>query len=99
MRMILTLDYEIFGNGAGDVRRDVIEPTNRILDICDRHDARLTIMFEVAEYWAFQQYDRQLQEHLGYSPCSQMKAQVLDAIRRGHDVQLHLHPHRGRAAL
>lgn len=92
VRVILTLDYEIFGNGAGEVRRDVIEPTNRILDICDKHGARLTIMFEVGEYWAFQQYDSQLQRDLGYSPCNQMKGQVLDAIKRGHDVQLHLHP-------
>ncbi len=90
--VVLTLDYEIFGNGAGDVRRDVIEPTNRILDICDKYGAKLTIMFEVGEYWAFQQYDSQLRKDLGYSPCNQMKGQVLDAIKRGHDVQLHLHP-------
>ena len=92
VNVVLTLDYEIFGNGAGDVIRDVIEPTNRILDICDKYGAKLTIMFEIGEFWAFQQYDSQLQKDLGYSPCNQMKGQVLDAIERGHDVQLHLHP-------
>lgn len=92
VHVVLTLDYEIFGNGAGDVRRDVIEPTNRILDICDKYGAKLTIMFEIGEFWAFQQYDSQLQRDLSYSPCNQMKGQVLDAIKRGHDVQLHLHP-------
>jgi hypothetical protein len=92
LHVVLTLDYEIFGNGAGDVRRDVIEPTSRILDICDKHGAKLTIMFEVGEYWAFQQYDSRLQKDLGYSPCRQMKGQAVDAIKRGHDVQLHLHP-------
>ena len=48
--LILSLDYEIFGNGAGDVIRDVIEPTQRMLRICDRHGAKMTIMFEVGEY-------------------------------------------------
>lgn len=92
MDLLLTLDYELCGNGAGDVMRDVICPTNRILNICDSHGAKMTIMFEVGEYWAFQKYESQLRENLGYSPSELMRGQVVDAIRRGHDVQLHLHP-------
>ena len=92
IHLILSLDYEIFGNGAGDVMRDVVQPTHRVLRICDRHSAKMTIMFEVGEYWAFKQYDSQLQKDLGYSPCELMKRQAIDAVRRGHDVQLHLHP-------
>ena len=90
--LILSLDYEIFGNGAGDVIRDVIEPTQRMLRICDRHGAKMTIMFEVGEYWAFEQFDAQLRQDLGYSPGEEMKRQVIDAVRQGHDLQLHLHP-------
>ncbi len=92
IQLILSLDYEIFGNGAGDVMRDVIRPTERLLDICDRHGAKMTIMFEVGAYWAFEHYDDRLQPALGYSPCQVMKAQMVKAIERGHDVQLHLHP-------
>ena len=88
--LILSLDYEIFGNGAGDVMRDIIEPTNRLLDICDRYGAKLTIMFEVAEYWAFKKMEDKLD--LGYSPANAMEEQVKNTISRGHDVQLHLHP-------
>jgi hypothetical protein len=88
--LILSLDYEIFGNGAGDVMRDIIEPTNRLLDICDRHGAKLTIMFEAAEYWAFRKMEDKLDP--GYSPADVMAEQAQNAIGRGHDVQLHLHP-------
>jgi hypothetical protein len=88
--LILSLDYEIFGNGAGDVMRDIIEPTNRLLHICEQHGAKLTIMFEVAEYWAFKQIEDKLD--LGYSPAQVMAEQARNAISRGHDVQLHLHP-------
>ena len=88
--LILSLDYEIFGNGAGDVMRDIIKPTNHLLDICDSHRAKLTIMFEAAEYWAFKQMEDKL--NLGYSPTKAMEEQIQEALRRGHDVQLHLHP-------
>lgn len=92
IHLILSLDYEVFGNGVGDVMRDVVAPTRRLLDICDRHGAKMTIMFEVGEYWAFERHDDQLRQDLGYSPCGAMKTQVTEAIARGHDVQLHLHP-------
>lgn len=90
--LIISLDYEIFGNGAGDVMRDIIDPTNRILDICNRNDAKLTIMFEVAEYWAFKRYDKYLTERLGYSPSKVMENQAIKAVIQGHDIQLHVHP-------
>jgi len=88
--LILSLDYEIFGNGAGDVMRDIIEPTNRLLNICERYGAKLTIMFEVAEYWAFKEVEDRID--LGYSPAQVMAEQAQNVISRGHDVQLHLHP-------
>jgi len=92
IHLVLSLDYEVFGNGAGDVMRDVVYPTRRLLEICERHGAKMTIMFEVGEYWAFEQYDALLRRDLGYSPGEQMREQAADATRRGHDVQLHLHP-------
>jgi len=90
--IILTLDYEICGNGSGDTMRDIVQPTTRLLDLCDKHNAKLTIMFEVGEYLAFAKYDEQLQADLAYSPHEQMRRQATNAVLRGHDVQLHLHP-------
>jgi len=92
MDLLLSLDYELCGNGAGDVMRDIIHPTGRILNLCERHGAKMTIMCEVGEYWAFEQYDAGLRADLGYSPCAAIRAQIIEAIQRGHDVQLHLHP-------
>jgi len=90
--VVLTLDYEICGNGSGDAMRDIVQPTTRLLDLCDKHNAKLTIMFEVGEYLAFAKYGQQLKADLGYSPQEQMKKQATNAVLRGHDVQLHLHP-------
>lgn len=92
-KIIITLDYEIFGEGSGDVKKHMIEPTSRLLDICDEYGAKLTIMFEVGEYWAFKSEEEKGEfEELSYKPSKLMEQQAVDAIKRGHDVQLHLHP-------
>jgi len=63
--LCLTLDYELFGSGKGDVFQHIIEPTYRLLNICAEHDIKLTIFFEVVEYWKIKEnYDKG--EHMGY---------------------------------
>jgi hypothetical protein len=92
IELVISIDYELFGNGGGDVQRDIVEPTSRLLAICDRHSAKLTIMFEIGQYWAMKQAEQALQHDLGYSPAKAMEMQIQRALGSGHDVQLHLHP-------
>lgn len=91
--LCLTLDYELFGSGRGDVFKHIIEPTNRLLDICSRNKIKLTIFFEVVEYWKIkEQYEKGI--HMGYAsnPAKAMEEQIKRAYQQGHDIQLHLHP-------
>jgi hypothetical protein len=91
--IIITLDYEIFGNGVGDVKKHIIEPTENILEICEKYNAKLTIMFEIGEYWAFKRAEKKGKlTHLNYCASELMENQAKYAINKGHDVQLHLHP-------
>ncbi len=92
INIIITVDYEIFGNGTGDFKEHVINPMDRILDICDKHSVSISIMFEVMEYIAVKKYDDQLREDLGYSPKEKMEEQINRAYSNGHDIQLHIHP-------
>ena len=92
IHLILSLDYEIFGSGSGDVRQDMIEPTRRLLTLCGRYSAKLSIMLEVGEYWAMKKAEETGSLHLDYSPSQQIEEQIQYAVRCGHDVQLHLHP-------
>jgi len=92
----MTADYEVFGDGSGDVRSCLIDPTDALLSTMDRHGAGLTIFFEVCEYWAFKEAEADgLLSHLGYSPSWLMEEQARRAVAAGHDVQLHLHPQWG----
>jgi hypothetical protein len=89
LNVIFTLDYEIHGNGDGSPRELMVEPTARLLDLFDHHGAKLTIMADVAEILKFRDYREQFgRDDYQYGPIVE---QLRDAIRRGHDVQLHLH--------
>ncbi|MBN1972664.1 MAG: hypothetical protein JW787_03435 [Sedimentisphaerales bacterium] len=90
--LVHSLDYELFGNGSGDVRRDMIEPTNRLLAICNKHNAKVTIMFEAGAYWAMKRAEELGTFQIDYSPSREIEAQIQFAVKYGHDVQLHLHP-------
>lgn len=91
--LIMTLDYELPAGGRGDVRRHMTGPTARLLDVCDNVGARLTIMVEIGELWAFEDpANAAYAAALGYDPAREIREQLAVAVARGHDVQLHLHP-------
>ena len=91
--ILLTLDYELYGNGSGDVFKHIIEPTERILNICQTFHAKLTIFFEVVEYWKLKE-EWEKGNKMGYEqdPILAMEKQLQEAYLNGHDIQLHLHP-------
>ena len=90
LRVIFTLDYEIHGNGEGCPYALMVEPTNRMMDLFDLYGAKLTIMADMAEILKFGEYKVQTGRDDYYYDA--IVAQLRDAIKRGHDVQLHLHP-------
>jgi hypothetical protein len=89
LNVIFTLDYEIHGNGEGCPHELMVEPTRRLMDLFDEHGAKLTIMADVAEILKFKEYKEQRgRDDYHYEAIAD---QLCEAIRRGHDVQLHLH--------
>ena len=93
LQLALTLDYELYGNGSGNVFEDVIEPTKILLILCDKYKVKLTIYFEVVEYWKLEE-EWLKGNKMGYTdnPAEAMKTQIINAYLEGHDVQLHIHP-------
>ncbi len=85
--LVFTLDYEIHGNGHGDFYSWAYFPTSHMLDVFDLYGAKLTIMAEMGHYWAMKRF-----EHLFSTDIQLFESQLQDAVKRGHDVQLHFHP-------
>ncbi len=89
LRIIFTLDYEIHGNGDGNPNDLMIEPTDRLLRLCDEYGAKLTIMADVAEILKFKEYkDQYGRDDYCYDAIVD---QLRRAIKSGHDVQMHIH--------
>lgn len=88
-KLYFTLDYEIHGNGDGNPFQLLIEPTYRLMDMLEQYGQRVTIMADVAEILCFRRY----REMTGSDDfhVAEIEQQLCDAIRRGHDVQLHIH--------
>jgi hypothetical protein len=95
--IVLSVDYEIFGNGEGDVRQHVTGPTERMARLCEKYGAPLTVFFEVEEYLAFEKHRDALKKMLGYDPAAEIRQQIIALAEAGHDIQLHLHPQWHRA--
>jgi len=95
--IVISVDYEIFGNGEGDVRQHVVEPTERMARLCEKYGAPLTVFFEVEEYLAFEKFRDALVARLGYDPAALIRKQIISLAAAGHDIQLHLHPQWHRA--
>lgn len=91
--LIFTLDYELYGNGSGNVFTHIIEPTKAILGIAEKYNTKLTIYFEVVEYWKLKE-EWEKGNCMGYTenPITAMEQQLKCAHSKGHDIQLHIHP-------
>ena len=87
--LLWTLDYEIHGNGDGNPMELMVEPTYRLMNLLEKYHQRLTIMADIAEILCFKRYLAET-GHDDYH-VAEIEAQLCEAIKRGHDVQLHVH--------
>ena len=82
---IFTLDYEIYGNGAGSLRDLVIDPTRRLAEVFDRFRAPFVVFPEAVEFPRI--------EEAGSDPDGDgVRAQLRELRVSGHEIALHLHP-------
>jgi hypothetical protein len=89
----VTIDYELFGNGAGDIQTHIIRPTEELLTFFATKDIRATFFVEVAELLAFAEATRER----GSNPLlvrnyDAIRGQLERVVAQGHDIQLHIHP-------
>lgn len=90
--IILTADYELFlGEESGSVSECMIEPTNKLLSILEKNNSKMTVFWDILHYYRLLELER------NFSELKQdrilIEEQILDLASRGHDIQLHLHPH------
>lgn len=86
--LILSLDYEVFGDGSGCLQNCLLNPTNECLRIVNQHAGKLTFFADALELYSFsQQQNSPTQQH--YALVAQQLASLMNSP---HNLQLHLHP-------
>ena len=85
----LTHDWELRGDGSGDIEEIQFAPMRRLLAIYKKVGARTTILPDVMQQITFRSFERQHPELKKHADA--WDAQAQEAYARGHDIQLHLH--------
>ena len=85
--VLLTADYELyFGKNFLSYEEILFEPTRKIMNTLENHNIPLNIFPDICSVWRHKEY-----ELLDY--VNKFESLLAEAIERGHDIQLHLHPH------
>src|SRR5919205_3727251 len=84
----LTDDWELRGNGAGDIEEIQFRPMRELIRIYNAHNVRSTFNAEVMQQLTFRRFGRQFPELR--AQADRWDEHILHAYCAGHDVQLHL---------
>src|SRR5438034_1403299 len=85
VEVIFTLDYEIYGNGAGALKELVYKPAERLRQVFGKWDARFVNFVEVAELERIDAFATDPAINL-------VKRQINELYADGFEIGLHLHP-------
>lgn len=91
-QILLSLDYELFfGQQTGTVEHCLIRPTQELAEAAHRYGAHLSLFVDAL-------YLQRLTEEAFHFPQLQrdleaIQQQLVYLKEKGHDIQLHLHPH------
>jgi hypothetical protein len=90
IRLALTDDWELRGNGSGDIEQIQFRAMRELLGLYDSHGIKSTFNAEVMQQLTF----RKLQDlHPQLKPLADAwDEHVRMAYSSGHDIQLHIHP-------
>jgi len=89
---ILTADYELFlGGNTGTAEKCMVQPLYKLSGLLDINDSKMTVFWDILHYY------RLIELGTTYPELSNdrllIEKQISYLISKGHDIQLHLHPH------
>jgi hypothetical protein len=85
IKFVFTLDYEIYGNGAGNLRELVVEPTDRLVSLFDQFGTKFVVFAEALEFIKIEEHETDL-------GIRDVTRQLRRLYTQGFEIGLHLHP-------
>jgi hypothetical protein len=90
INLVLTHDWELRGNGSGDIERIQFAPMRKLLKIYNKFGVRVSYTPDLMQQLAFRKLEGQHPELR--SLADSWDEHLREAFRQGHDIQLHTHP-------
>lgn len=90
IHLALVDDWELSGNGSGDIRQLQFEPLRRLVAIYNRLGIHGSFNAEVMQQITFRQHENEHKELKLWA--DEWDDIVRETFRQGHDIQLHIHP-------
>jgi hypothetical protein len=91
-QLLLSLDYELFfGTKTGTVQNCLIKPINELIQVLDKFNIKVSLFVDVGFLIKLKEFSSafpRLQEQYNI-----IQQQLLALSKKGHDLQLHIHPH------
>lgn len=84
--LLYSIDYELYFSENRDEKRVLIDSTEFLLGLAERLGFRFTLFVDVPCLWKYKEIG-------GMDFVDAVERQLVDAVSRGHDVQVHIHPH------
>ena len=86
--LILTIDYELFGDGSGCIENCILKPTASCLQALDEFQVPLSFFVDATEFISI----REAYSSTVYRSYPKVERQLIEACQSIHNLQLHLHP-------
>ena len=91
MKILLTLDYELFlGDKTGTVDKCLVQPMKLLLQQIEGLDVKFTIFVDAA--YLFRLKELSVNNPSLSADYNILKVELKDLVNMGHDIQLHIHP-------
>lgn len=90
IHLVLTDDWELRGNGSGSMPRIQFDTMERLVAVYERHGLKASFSVEVMQQ--LKHLEAGEREPGLLDLARRWEEHVREALRRGHDVQLHVHP-------
>jgi len=92
MRILITLDYEVFlGKETGSVTNDLIIPLNELTSVANNHGIKFSLFVDASYIYMLKKLGK---EHLKLKNDYDKICFNLNKLsNEGHDIELHIHPH------
>ena len=90
-KVLITLDYELFFGKSGSIDKCIVEPTERLLSILDKHNIKASFFVDSGYILKLKEYMKSFD--ILKKDYDLITQQIQKLSKEGHDIQLHIHPH------